>query len=170
MKSIRIPRPKAVLTHPEDPDLRVTVEKPTVADYLEWRSSVVENTKMYPAFKPGTDEPIRDVMGRLEAIPGPTNMPKGLLEEYLLKCIRNVSGISEAGAELRDIVRAFWEEPFTVHGVTREVERVRDGKVVKETEKFDQAFALWLLDKVNNGGTFKQLDPLEPTSAAPPSA
>lgn len=169
-RSIRIPRPTAVILHPEDPALKVHVEKPSRADFMEWRQKAMGYRQTIPAVNPMTGEPIRDADGNLETITTAPNVPVSEMHAYLGTAVKRIEGLEEKNAEVAEALEDFLEDRWDVMVEQEIPDPKHPGKKIKKL--LPQSFVVYLLNKVNDDETFKEKtpDPLASASAAQPTS
>lgn len=172
MKIIKLKKPTATISHPNDPDVKVTLERPSRGDTLRFQSKLSEYDKFRPAVNPETGEPFLDAAGKVRAMQLPTVYPASLMQDFLGKSIIGISGIvgeDQAAPALRDCVANLIEPDFDVT-VKREVpEMDAEGKPTGRMENKDVTitFYQYLLERLNAKGTF---DPLDGSPASTPSS
>lgn len=159
---LRVPNKTAVIVHPNDPDIRVEVVKPDIADIIEFQETMKKFVKREPAINPVTKEPIYR-LGKLQVmeIQLPVSFNAGI--DLIAKHIKNVSGMDQefTPALSQEVLRRFLNPEFNFKE-TQDVqvldeEGLPTGKV--EQKEVDVNFCTYLANKVMSEETYGR--PLE---------
>lgn len=168
---LRVPNKTAVIVHPNDPEIRVEVAKPDVADIIEFQEMMKEFVKREPAINPVTKEPIYR-LGKLQVLETQSPIPFNKGIELIAKHIRNVSGMdSEFTPKLAtDVLRRFLDPEFNFKEMKDVPVLDAEGVATGETERkeVDVNFCTHLAEKVMAEETYGH--PLESPTPSPNTA
>jgi hypothetical protein len=176
MKKIRLSLPPITVIHPNDPDVTVTLNRPTPEDENEWRRTLSTYQKFVAVQHPETKEIIykdhQPVM-----VPLPVVYPATVMFDYFEKRISDATGIETLDgnpmpwnkSNSRSILRGFMQRAFNVTEDRDVPELDEEGKPTGAMVKkpVETPWLNYLIDRLNSPEDLS--DPLE-SRPAPPSS
>ena len=177
MKKIRLSLPPITVVHPNDPDVTVTMDRPTPEDENEYRRSLAGYQKYIAVQHPETKEIVYDENHQPVMAALPVVYPAHVMFEYFEKRITDVTGVeSEDGRPMpwnkdsaRKILRGFMDRAFNVteDRDTPELDEAGKPTGVMVKAPVETPWFNYLIDRLNSPED--PADPLE-SRPAPPSS
>lgn len=166
-KQLKIQNMKATVVHPQDPELRVVLRRPSRKDIILYQAKVQEYESYQPAIHPETKEAIVDEQGNVRPMRLPPNYPPELMQGYLRQFVDNVYGVYDGDKQV-EYTEATSKEMLDVmiepeYDVTDTVEVEKEDPKTKKKSKVkvpvEKTFYQYLIEKLNKKETFS--DPLD---------